>query len=555
MINLMIISALVLLVCITSSKILYKFGVPILLVFIILGMLFGSDGVVGIYFDNYELTKEICAIALVFIMFYGGYGTNWNMAKPVAIPSILLSTVGVVITAGLTGLFCILVFNTSVLEGLLIGSIVASTDAASVFAILRSQKLNLKGSIASILEIESGSNDPFAYMMTIIILGLMGNIDSSSILPMLLTQVLVGIISAVILAKLTVYLLRNVNFEIEGFYPIFVTAIAILSYSLSEYLGGNGYLSVYIAGIMIGNSKIPHKKSIFQFFDGISWIMQIMLFFLLGLLAFPSQIPGVMVKGILISIFMIVIARPIATFSILSWFKIPVKQQIFISWVGLRGAASIVFAIFAVTYGVPIENDIFHIIFFIALFSVAVQGTLLPAMARKLDLIDDNSSILKTFNDYTEDKSTKLIEVSVTEDCRLVNKSIMDADIPEDILIVMIKRNGDVLVPNGSTVMLLGDVLVITGNNFDILDNYFDHKVNKYQEGKSTKLMEISIPLDSKIANKAIKDIDIPKDILIVMIKRKGNIIIPNGSTVIRSEDVLVITGNNLDELDNLSEK
>ncbi|MPN22228.1 K(+)/H(+) antiporter NhaP2 [bioreactor metagenome] len=199
--------------------------------------------------------------------------------------------------------------------------------------------------------------------------------------------------------------------------------------------------------------------------------MQIMLFFLLGLLAFPSQIPGVMVKGILISIFMIVIARPIATFSILSWFKIPIKQQIFISWVGLRGAASIVFAIFAVTYGVPIENDIFHIIFFIALFSVAVQGTLLPAMARKLDLIDNNSSILKTFNDYTEDKSTKLIEVSVTEDCRLVNKSIMDADIPEDILIVMIKRNGDVLVPNGSTVIRSEDVLVITGNNLDELDN------------------------------------------------------------------------------------
>ncbi|MCR8747109.1 potassium/proton antiporter [Romboutsia lituseburensis] len=554
MINLMIISALVLLVCITSSKIFYKFGVPILLVFIILGMLFGSDGVVGIYFDNYELTKQLCSIGLVFIMFYGGYGTNWNMAKPVAISSILLSTVGVVITAGLTGLFCILVFNTSVLEGLLIGSIVASTDAASVFAILRSQKLNLKGSIASILEIESGSNDPFAYMMTIIILGLMGNIDSSSILPMLLTQVVVGILSAVILAKLTVYLLRNLNFEIEGFYPIFVTAIAILSYSLSEYLGGNGYLSVYMAGIIIGNSKIPHKKSIFQFFDGISWIMQIMLFFLLGLLAFPSQIPGVMIKSTLISIFMIVIARPIATFSILSWFKIPVKQQIFISWVGLRGAASIVFAIFAVTYGVPIENDIFHIIFFIALFSVSVQGTLLPMMARKLDLIDDNSSILKTFNDYTEDKSTKLIEVSVTEDCRLVNKSIMDADIPEDILIVMIKRNGDVLVPNGSTVMLLGDVLVITGNNFDILDNYFDHKVNKYQEGKSTKLMEISIPLDSKITNKSIKNIDISKDILIVMIKRNGNIIIPNGSTVIRPEDVLVITGNNLDELENLSE-
>ena len=238
LIGVMIICALVLLICITSSKVLYKFGVPILLIFIILGMLFGSDGVVGIYFDDYELTNSLCSIALIFIMFYGGFGTNWEMAKPVAIPSILMSTLGVIITAGLTGLFCVVVFNTTLLEGLLIGSIVASTDAASVFSILRSQKLNLKGSIASILEIESGSNDPIAYMMTVIILGLMSNGGYGNIIPMLFTQIVVGIISAVILAKLTVYLLRNINFEIDGFYPIFVTAIAILSYALSEYLGG-----------------------------------------------------------------------------------------------------------------------------------------------------------------------------------------------------------------------------------------------------------------------------------------------------------------------------
>ncbi|WP_196048624.1 potassium/proton antiporter [Clostridium saudiense] len=544
MISLMIICSLVLLICITSTKILYKFGVPILLIFIVLGMFFGSDGIVGIYFDNYELASDICSIALIFIMFYGGFGTNWKMAKPIAVQSILMSSLGVVITAGLTGLFSSIVFKTSLLEGLLIGAVIASTDAAAVFAILRSQKLNLKGSIASILEIESGSNDPFAYMLTIIILGLMSNQGYGSIVPMLLNQIIVGILASIVLAKLSVYLLRNVMFEIEGFYPIFITAMAILSYSLSEYFGGNGYLSVYITGIIIGNSKIPHKKSIFQFFDGVSWLMQILLFFLLGLLAFPSQMPSVMFKGISISIFMILIARPIATFSILSWFKVPIKEQLFISWVGIRGAASIVFAIFAVTYDVHINYDIFHIIFFIALFSVSVQGTLIPKVARKLDLIDDDQSVLKTFNDYKENKSTKLIEFTISENSPIANKSIMDSNIPEDILVVMIKRKGDVLVPNGSTVILPGDTLVLSGNT---LANF-----EYYKEGKSTNLVEISVNSDSSIANKSIKDSNINKDILIVMIKRNDKVIVPNGNTVIKPKDILVVTANDFEEVESL---
>lgn len=544
MISLMIICSLVLLICITSTKILYKFGVPILLIFIVLGMLFGSDGIVGIYFDNYELASDICSIALIFIMFYGGFGTNWKMAKPIAVQSILMSSLGVVITAGLTGLFSSIVFKTSLLEGLLIGAVIASTDAAAVFAILRSQKLNLKGSIASILEIESGSNDPFAYMLTIIILGLMSNQGYGSIVPMLLNQIIVGILASIVLAKLSVYLLRNVMFEIEGFYPIFITAISILSYSLSEYFGGNGYLSVYITGIIIGNSKIPHKKSIFQFFDGVSWLMQILLFFLLGLLAFPSQMPSVMFKGISISIFMILIARPIATFSILSWFKVPIKEQLFISWVGIRGAASIVFAIFAVTYDVHINYDIFHIIFFIVLFSVSVQGTLIPKVARKLDLIDDDQSVLKTFNDYKENKSTKLIEFTISENSPIANKSIMDSNIPEDILVVMIKRKGDVLVPNGSTVILPGDTLVLSGNT---LANF-----EYYKEGKSTNLVEISVNSDSSIANKSIKDSNINKDILIVMIKRNDKVIVPNGNTVIKPKDILVVTANDFEEVESL---
>ena len=284
MTELMIISGLILITCITSTKVLYKFGVPMLLIFIVLGMLFGSDGIIGIAFDNYELANQLCSIGLVFIMFYGGFGTNWKMAKPVAIPSVLMSSLGVIITAGLTGLFCHFALKMNLLEGILVGTIIASTDAASVFAVLRAQKLNLKGSLASLLEVESGSNDPIAYMMTIVVLSIMKNASEFSMwsaFDIVVTQIGLGLIIGFLFAKIAVYTLRTSNFEIDGFYTIFVMAVAILSYSVSEVLGGNGYLSVYISGIIIGNSKIPHKKSIFHFFDGISWTMQILLFFIL----------------------------------------------------------------------------------------------------------------------------------------------------------------------------------------------------------------------------------------------------------------------------------
>lgn len=469
MVELMIIGGLILLICISSSKILYRFGVPMLLIFIVLGMLFGSDGLVGIYFDNYDLTSTICSLALVFIMFYGGFGTNWNTARKSAVPSILMSSFGVIITAGLTGLFCYFVLGTNLLEGLLIGAVVGSTDAASVFSILRSQKLNLKGTLAPLLEIESGSNDPIAYMLTIIILTLMSNGGASLILPMLIKQILFGILVGSILAILAVKIMRIVNFEVEGFYTIYVTAIAILSYAISEYFGGNGFLSVYMAGIIIGNSKIPHKKSLFHFFDGISWIMQIALFFILGLLSFPSKLPQVLGISIAISLFMMFVARPLATFIILDRFDYSNKEKLFISWVGLRGAASIAFAIYSVTYGVNIENDLFHIIFFIALFSVGIQGTLIPAVARKLNLVDDNTPVLRTFNDYKEDKKTKILEVNIDSESKWAGKSIMDADIPEEVLIVMIRRAEEVIVPKGSTVINIDDTLVLAANNFDNL--------------------------------------------------------------------------------------
>ncbi len=486
----LIIIAIVLLLCVTSSKLLYRFGVPTLLIFMVLGMVFGSDGLVGIEFDNYELARKICSVGLIFIMFYGGFGTSWRTAKPVIGPAVCMSTLGVVITAGLTGVFCHLILHCSWLEGLLIGSVVASTDAASVFAILRSRKLNLKGGLAPLLEVESGSNDPFAYMLTMIMVMLIKGEGAGSIPLMLILQLAVGPSIGFGFAKLAAMVLRRINLEIDGLYPIFVTAVVVLGYALSEYLGGNGYLCVYIIGIVLGNSRIMHKRSLVHFFDGISWVMQIMLFFTLGLLAFPSQMPQIIIPGILVSIFMIVVARPLATFSILSWFKIPFKQQLLVSWVGLRGAASIVFAIYAVANHAPLKGDIFHMVFFVALFSVAVQGTLIPRMAKTLGLVEKESSVFKTFTDYQEENQTKLLEYRIHPHSPWANKTIIEAEIPEEILVVMVKRGRDVVVPKGSTLIKVGDTLVLSGQNFKVLRNLRQDKQHKPPKDTSPSIGE-----------------------------------------------------------------
>ena len=461
MVQLMLCCGLILLICITSSKVLYRFGVPLLLIFIFLGMIFG---VMVIDFSDFQLTGKIASIALVFIMFYGGFGTNWNMAKPKAAPSILMSTLGTIITFFITGVFVYLIFKISFLESLLIGAVVSSTDAASVFAILRSQKLNLEGSLASLLEVESGSNDPVACMLTLIILTIMGGGTVMNLIPLVISQIVIGVMIGTLIAMASIYLIRHANFEIESFYIIFIIAMAIISYSLSEWMGGNGYLSVYISGIIIGNSKIPHKKTLVHFLDGVSWIMQIILFFILGLLANPLELPKVIGKSVVISLGIIFIARPISVFLVLKKFDFNTKEKLFIAWVGLRGAASIVFAIFALNYGISINNDIYHIIFFIALISVGVQGTLIPIIAKRLELLDNNRPVLKTFNDYVEEKNTKVMEVKIEGSCRLINKSIMDANIPEEILIAMIKREGEIIIPKGASIIKEGDILVVVGN-------------------------------------------------------------------------------------------
>lgn len=308
-------------------------------------------------------------------------------------------------------------------------------------------------------------------MLTAILLSLINPQDGGrSVLGLIFSQLFFGFLIGGVFAFISAVILRKVNLEIDGLYPIFALGMAVLGYALCETLGGNGYLCVYIIGIVVGNSRILHKRSMMHFFDGISWLMQIMLFFTLGLLSTPSHLPKVFLPGILISIFMIVVARPAAVFSILSWFKIPPKQLILVSWVGLRGAASIVFAVFAVNSGGILHNDIFHIVFLVALLSVGLQGTLIPFLSRKLDLVEEQDSVFKTFNDYQDETSTQLLEYKISAHSRWKNKTIMDANIPHDVLVVMIKRKREIIIPKGSTKMLENDVVVLSGN--DVSDSF-----------------------------------------------------------------------------------
>ena len=274
--------ATIIIACVVFNRISNKLGIPMLLAFILLGMFFGSDGIVKIPFDNYLFAEQICSIALIFIMFYGGFGTKWSEAKPVAFMSILLSSVGVILTALITGLFCHYILNIKLLESFLLGAVISSTDAASVFSILRSKRLNLKYNTASLLEVESGSNDPFSYMLTAIILTAMsGVVDGKEIGYLIFSQIIFGVLFGIIIAFISLYILQRFNFKTAGFDAIFVLAIAIIAYAAPTAIGGNGYLSAYIVGIILGNKSIKNKKALVNFFDGLTGLMQMTLFFYL----------------------------------------------------------------------------------------------------------------------------------------------------------------------------------------------------------------------------------------------------------------------------------
>lgn len=521
--------AAVILLCLSLNKMSNKLGIPMLLAYILLGMMFGTDGILKIPFDNFTIAEQICTVSLIFIMFYGGFGTNWKQAKPVAGKAVLLSTVGVILTAVTTGAFCHFILKMAFWESMLIGSVISSTDAASVFSILRSRRLNLKNNTASMLEVESGSNDPCSYMLTVIILTIMsGELSGFSLVVMIFSQIIFGILVGVVVALAAAFILKKVNFATDGFDTIFVFSMALVSYAGASMINGNGYLAAYIAGIILGNTPLHHKKSLVHFFDGITGLMQMLIFFLLGLLAYPSQLPKILPIALAIAVFLTFVARPVSVFAILMPFRCPVKQQLLVSWAGLRGAASIVFAIMATVSPAYTKNDLFHIVIFIVLFSISIQGTLLGLVAKKLDMIDENGNVMKTFSDYSDEMPVEFVKISIKAGHPWENRRIKDLTSLPDLLLVLILRGEERIIPNGNTVVLAGDKIVLSALS--------------PEENLGICLTEIPIEKDSKWIGKPLSRIKLGEEKLVLVLKRNEKVVIPNGNTVIRENDVLVIS-------------
>jgi cell volume regulation protein A len=438
-------------------------GVPVLLLFLGIGMLAGSEGPGGIYFDDPKIAQTIGVIALIFILFSGGLDTQWKIVKPVLWPALSLSTLGVLITTLSVALFTTWLFKFPLLPSLLLGAIVASTDAAAVFSIIGARNLKLKGNITPLLELESGSNDPMAVFLTISLIEII-QAENTSYLGLagnFLQEMGIGLLLGIGLGKGMVIVINRLKFPIEGLYAVFALAGAFFVYSLTTMLHGSGFLAVYLAGLVVGNHNIVHKKNLFRFFDGMAWVSQVIMFLSLGLLVFPSQILPAFKAEILISLFLIFFARPLGVFISLLPFKFPFKEKVFISWVGLRGAVPIILATFPMIEGIKEAQWIFNVVFFIVLTSALFQGWSIPLVAKLLKLDVPNVELISSPTEfsYLDQTDRTLIKLTVPDSNLFINKTIVQITALKGSLIVSVKRGDKYFVPSGGTILEAGDEL------------------------------------------------------------------------------------------------
>ena len=469
--NILLIGSILLFVSIVVGKTGYRFGVPALLLFLLVGMLFGSDGL-GLQFHNAKIAQFIGMVALSVILFSGGMDTKFKEIRPILSPGIVLSTVGVFLTALFTGLFIWYLSGMSwtnihfpLITSLLLASTMSSTDSASVFAILRSQKMNLKHNLRPMLELESGSNDPMAYMLTIVLIQFIQSdgMGTGNIIGSFIIQFLVGAAAGYILGKLAILILNKINIDNQSLYPILLLSFVFFTFAITDLLRGNGYLAAYIAGMMVGNHKITFRKEIATFMDGLTWLFQIIMFLMLGLLVNPHEMIEVAVVALLIGVFMIVIGRPLSVFlCLLPFRKITLKSRLFVSWVGLRGAVPIIFATYPVVANVEGSNMIFNIVFFITIVSLIVQGTSVSFVARLLHL---STPLEKTGNDFgvelPEEIDTDLSDMTITMEMLNEADTLKDMNLPKGTLVMIVKRGDEFLIPNGTLKLHVGDKLLL----------------------------------------------------------------------------------------------
>lgn len=472
--NILLIGSFLLFLSILAGKTSYRFGVPTLILFLAVGMLAGSEGIGGIHFNDPKQAQFIGIVSLCFILFSGGLDTSWKAIKPVVWQGISLSTLGVLLTALSLGTFVWAVSDSfTIYEAMLLGSIVSSTDAAAVFSILRAKSLALKTNLRPTLELESGSNDPMAYFLTIAFLGLVVNQDKSiaSIIPMFLMQISIGAIAGYGFGRLGKYVINKIQLDFEGLYPVLVIALMFAAFSATDVLGGNGFMAVYLCAVYLGNQELIHKKTILKVFDGLAWLMQIVLFLTLGLLVFPSEIFPVLGLGVLVSVFLIFVARPIGVFLSLAFFKMKLRRRFYISWVGLRGAVPIVFATYPLLAGIDKANMIFNIVFFVSLSSVLIQGTSLSAIAHWLHVALPEKTKPKSPIDLmlSDDVKSIIHEIVLTSNNPSIGKRIVDLDFPKRAIIAMLKRKDQFITPKGSTKLEELDTLIVLCENENAL--------------------------------------------------------------------------------------
>lgn len=446
-------------------------------------MLAGSEGPGKIFFDDARLAQTIGIIALIFILFSSGLDTKWRYVRPVVRPAVMLSTVGVLLTALITGFAAVLILKVSVITGFIIGAIISSTDAAAVFALLRSRHVNLRAPLRPLLELESGSNDPMAIFLTIALLQL-STVPQTKITWIILFFVLqmsIGAMVGFISGKIVVFTLNRLRLFYEGLYPVFCLASLALTYAVAALFKGSGFLAVYIAGIVIGNSYIVQKRSLLRFFDGFAWFGQITMFLFLGLLISPSHLVPIIIPGLLISAILMFIARPLGVFVSLHFGRFNWREKLLVAWVGLRGAVPIILATYPLIAGIDNADLIFNIIFFIVFTSAALQGWSLPLVARvlKVTVPPETKRNYPIEFEPRPEIDADLTEVIIPFESVAVGKSIVELGLPDDCLIVLIVRGDSYIVPSGGTVLESGDVLLVLSSKSGLKrasDIFLQHK-------------------------------------------------------------------------------
>ncbi|HUF16751.1 MAG TPA: potassium/proton antiporter [Thermoanaerobaculia bacterium] len=465
MTTVLIAAAVLLLISVLASKASSRFGVPALLVFLAIGMLAGSEGPGGIYYNDVGAAQSIGILALAFILFSGGLDTRWKEVRPVLGAGFSLATLGVVISALLVGAFIHYVFGLPLLEGVLLGAIISSTDAAAVFSVLRSRSIRLRSRLTPLIELESGSNDPMAVFLTTALIHRLLNPGSPflSFVGEFVIQMSIGTLAGLLIGRLAIWVINHVRLEHDGLYPVLSIATVLLTYGATDALGGNGFLAVYLAGLVLGNHRFIHRASLLRFHDGVAWLMQITMFLALGLLVYPSNLIPVAGMGLSIALALTFIARPVSVFIATAFSKFTARERLMISWAGLRGAVPIILATFPLMAQLPNGVLIFNAVFFTVLVSVVLQGSSIPLVSRWLGVAEQPD-----FRDADEDLpqrgDSELITIDVPAGSPAVERQIVELGLPSETLLLLAYRGEGFFAPNGSTIIRPGDKLIVLTN-------------------------------------------------------------------------------------------